>query len=594
MRYVALATDFDGTLAHDGCVDSSTVAALKSLAVTGRKLLLVTGRELEDLRQVFRALEIFDWLVVENGAALHRPSTGETRVLAPAPAPAFVAELHRRGVTPLSVGASIVATWHPNEQIVLEVIRDLGLELHVVFNKGAVMVLPARTNKASGVEAALRELGLSAHNLAAIGDAENDHALLEMAELSVAVANAVPTLKAKADMVTRGDHGAGARELIERLIENDLSDVVSRREECHLTLGAREDSRPVRLPAAGLNLLISGTSGSGKSTLATGLLEQLMHRGYQCCVIDPEGDYDELGEAIRFGSPKHPPDLAAILGGLAQPATSVVVNLLGVKLNERPDFFAALLLRLQELRGRSGRPHWIAVDEAHHLLPADWQPARQAMTEVITSMIFVTVHPESLARTVLEKIDVVAVMGEAPELRIAPVAAQSMSSVGPLNPARLETGEALVWLKRAGEPPFKLRASVSTGERRRHQRKYAEGQLGADRSFYFRGPDGRLNLRAQNLVMFMQMADGVDDATWRYHLTRGDFSRWMRDSIKDADLADDVQAIESGAQHLTAREGREQIRKVIESRYTLSAEGAAPVRPQRSLEEVSSRHSRAP
>ena len=574
MRHVALATDFDGTLAHDGCVNPTTVAALRNLAATGRKLLLVTGRRLDELRGVFQAIDLFDWLVVENGAVLHRPATGETRVLAPPPPAAFIAELERRGVAPLAVGASIVATWQPNEKVVLEAIRDLGLELHVIFNKGAVMVLPARTNKASGVEEALRELRLSAHNLVAIGDAENDHALLEMAECGVAVANAVPMLKAKADIVTRGDHGAGVEELIDRLIDNDLSDVVARREEQQLTLGTRDDGTAVTLPVYGTNVMISGTSGSGKSTLATALLEQLMARGYQCCVVDPEGDYDELEEAIRFGSPKHAPDLAAILSGLEQPATHVVVNLLGVKLNERPDFFAALLLRLQEHRARAGRPHCILVDEAHHLLPADWEPAAQVMTSAVTSMIFVTVHPESLAPAVLEQIDVIAVVGEKPEQRIAQVASRVGAASDSAAAVGLATGEALVWFRSSGEAPFKLRASVSTGERRRHSRKYAEGQLGEDRSFYFRGPDGRLNLRAQNLVLFLQMADGVDDATWQYHLGRGDVSRWMRDSIKDSELANDVRAVEQSAARLAPGETRERVRQAIESRYTLSAEGA--------------------
>jgi hydroxymethylpyrimidine pyrophosphatase-like HAD family hydrolase len=576
MRYVALATDYDGTLAHDGCVNPATVAALETVAATGRKLLLVTGRRLDDLRTVFGRLDIFEWLVVENGAVLHRPKNGVTRVLAPPPPSAFIAELERRGVTPLSVGDSIVATWQPNEQVVLEAIRDLGLELHVVFNKGAVMVLPAQINKASGVEAALRELGLSAHNLVAIGDAENDHAMLEMAECSVAVANAVPMLKAKADLVTRGDHGAGVEELVAHLVENDLSDVASERAEQQLTLGTKVDGTAVQLPVCGANILISGTSGSGKSTLATGLLEQLMGRGYQCCVVDPEGDYDEVGEAIRFGSPKHGPDLGAILSGLAQPDTNVVVNLLGVKLNERPDFFAALLLRLQEHRARAGRPHWILVDEAHHLLPRDWEPAPQVMTSAVNSTILVTVHPESLARAVLERLDVIAVMGEEPELRIAQAASRLGATPDSQDAVQLETGEALVWFRGSNEGPFKVRTTPSTGERRRHLRKYAEGQLGEDRSFYFRGPDGRLNLRAQNLVLFMQLADGVDDSTWHYHLSRGDFSRWMRHSIKDADLADDVESVEQGARNLAPSASREEVRKAIESRYTLAAEGASP------------------
>jgi len=574
MRYVALATDFDGTLAQDGRVDAPTIEALKRLAASGRTLVLVTGRELDDLRRVFDATSLFDRLVVENGAVLHRPSTGETRVIGAPPPPRFVDELERRGVTPLSVGASVVATWHPNEQTVLEVIRELGLELQVIFNKGAVMVLPAGTNKASGMAEALEDLGLSAHNLAAIGDAENDHALLDLAECSAAVANAVPMLKAKADLIMRGDHGAGVIELIDRLIDGDLRDVTTRREERLLVLGTRADGRRLQVPPAGLNILISGTSGSGKSTFATGLLERLMTRRYQCCVIDPEGDYDQLGEAIPFGSPQNRPEISAIFTALEQPATSVLVNLLGVKLEDRPAFFASLLLRLHETRARTGRPHWILVDEAHHLLPADWQPAPQLMTDGMTSMIFVTVHPEQLAATLLPRMDIVVAVGDAPEKRIAQVAAASGEVLAFDGPVTLESGEALAWLRHSGEPPFRLRAERSAGERRRHLRKYAEGELGPDRSFYFRGPDGKLNLRAQNLVLFMQLGDGVDDATWQHHLARGDYSRWIRGSIKDDDLAHEVQAVEAVAGSLDPVASRRQVREAIDKRYTLPASGA--------------------
>jgi hypothetical protein len=436
------------------------------------------------------------------------------------------------------------------------------------------MVLPAGTNKASGMAEALEDLGLSAHNLAAIGDAENDHALLDLAECSAAVANAVPMLKARADLVMRGDHGAGVIELIERLIDDDLRDVTTRRDERLLVLGTRADGRPVQVPPAGLNILISGTSGSGKSTFATGLLERLMTRRYQCCVIDPEGDYEELGEAIPFGSPQNRPEIAAIFTALEQPATSVCVNLLGVKLEDRPAFFASLLLRLHETRARTGRPHWILVDEAHHLLPADWQPAPQLMTEGMTSMIFVTVHPEQLAPTLLPRMDVVVAVGDAPERRIAQVAAASGEVLTSEGPVTLESGEALAWLRHSGEPPFRLRAERSAGERRRHLRKYAEGELGPDRSFYFRGPDGKLNLRAQNLVLFMQLGDGVDDATWQHHLSRGDYSRWIRGSIKDDDLADEVQAVEAVAGTLDPVASRRQVRDAIDRRYTLPASGA--------------------
>ena len=46
MRYLALCTDYDGTVAHHGHVDEPTIDALAALKASGRKLILVTGREL--------------------------------------------------------------------------------------------------------------------------------------------------------------------------------------------------------------------------------------------------------------------------------------------------------------------------------------------------------------------------------------------------------------------------------------------------------------------------------------------------------------------------------------------------------------------
>jgi hydroxymethylpyrimidine pyrophosphatase-like HAD family hydrolase/energy-coupling factor transporter ATP-binding protein EcfA2 len=581
MRYVALATDFDGTLALHGRVAESTIDALRMVVNTGRRLLLVTGRELEDLRAVFAELELFDWLVVENGAVLHRPATGETRVLSAPPPPALVAELRRRNVTPLAVGEAIVATWEPNESVVLDVIRDLGLELQVIFNKGAVMVLPASANKATGTMEALKLSGLSPHNLVAIGDAENDHALLDLAECSAAVANAVPMLKQRADFVTKGSHGAGVEELIERLIENDLDEAGCRREERLLVLGTREDGSRVTLEPMGHNVLIAGSSGSGKSTLATSLLEQLTSHAYQCCVIDPEGDYGDLPEAIVLGSAKQAPERNAIASALEQPATTLVVNLLGVKLADRPQFSAGLLLVLQEMRARTGRPHWVLVDEAHHLLPSDWRPAPEIMAEGLHSMVFVTVHPEHLAPIVLAKVDVAAAVGDQPHARLEPVAEAWCAAVGPDEGAALQSGDALIWFRDGNEAPFEIHLQRGTIERQRHLRKYAEGELGEDRNFYYRGPHGRLNLRAQNLVLFVQIADGVDDETWQHHLRSGDYSQWIRESIKDEDLAAVVQAVEDDAERLDPRASRAAIRRAIEQRYTLPVSGLAPAEGRR-------------
>jgi HAD superfamily hydrolase (TIGR01484 family) len=222
MRYLVLACDYDGTLALDGRVGDESVAALERLHVSGRKLILVTGRELDDLLSVFSHSHLFDWVVAENGALLYQPSTGAEKVLGGRPPERFVQALRDRGVQPLSTGRVIVATWQPHETAVLKVIEECGLELQVILNKGAVMVLPSGINKATGLAAVLTELGLSPRDAVGIGDAENDHAFLSLCGCAVAVANALPALKKRAHFVTRADHGAGVAELIDELIATDL------------------------------------------------------------------------------------------------------------------------------------------------------------------------------------------------------------------------------------------------------------------------------------------------------------------------------------------------------------------------------------
>ena len=573
MRYVALATDYDGTLATHGRVDARTLEALDRAAAAGRKLVLVTGRELDDLERVFDRLDRFDQVVAENGALLYQPSTSSRRPLAPAPPPEFVAELRQRGVTPLSQGHAIVSTWEPHETTVLEVIRDLGLELQVIFNKGAVMVLPPGVNKASGLRAALSELSLSAHNVVAIGDAENDHALLEMAELSVAVANAIPLLMEAADVTTAGDHGAGVVEVIDALLEHDLAQIKLRKDERWLVLGTRGDGERVRVPTAGVSVLVTGSSGGGKSTFTTSLLEQLIGAGYQCCVLDPEGDYSELAGAIALGNADRAAETDEVLAALDRPDASVVVNLLGVALDDRPQFCAAMLARLQELRARTGRPHWIFLDEVHHVLPAAWQPANLVLADALTSIVCVTVHPESVSPAVLQRMNVVVAVGDKPADSLAAYWQAAGTGEALDASTRCESGEALVWL-REEHSVVVIRPRAPTEMRRRHKRKYAFGELGPDRSFWFRGPHNQLNLRAQNLTLFMQIADGVDDETWLHHLRNRDYSRWLADCVKDSELATAAAAIESESFADDAAQSRARLRAAIEEHYTLPAESA--------------------
>jgi len=226
VKYRALACDYDGTLAHDGVITATTVLALDRFRRSGRHLFMVTGRELPELKQVCPVLDRFEWVVAENGALLHRPADDSTKLLCEPASAVLVGILRRSNVQPLSVGQAIIATVEPNEVIVIEAIKDLGLELQIIFNKGSVMVLPTGVNKATGLTALNKAAGVSCEEVVGVGDAENDHAFLECCGVGVAVANALPMLKQRADFVTKGARGDGVAELINMMLTDDLAGIL--------------------------------------------------------------------------------------------------------------------------------------------------------------------------------------------------------------------------------------------------------------------------------------------------------------------------------------------------------------------------------
>jgi hydroxymethylpyrimidine pyrophosphatase-like HAD family hydrolase len=221
-RFVALAVDYDGTIARHGRVDEPTLAALRRVRDSGRQLLLVTGRELPSLFATFDHADVFDRVVAENGAVLFEPATGREVALAEEPSGPLVQALQAAGVAPLSVGRVIVATVEAHQAAALEAIHTLGLGHQVIFNKGSVMILPPGIDKASGLVVALAELGLEPQRTVAVGDAENDHAFLQLCGFGVAVANALPALKERAHYVTRGERGEGVAEVADILVNDDL------------------------------------------------------------------------------------------------------------------------------------------------------------------------------------------------------------------------------------------------------------------------------------------------------------------------------------------------------------------------------------
>jgi hypothetical protein len=185
---------------------------------------------------------------------------------------------------------------------------------------------------------------------------------------------------------------------------------------------------------------------------------------------------------------------------LGNPWQNVVVNMLGIDLADRPSFLAELMPALSRLRVETARPHWLVIDEAHHLLPSGWDGARLVVPREFAPTVLIAVEPEHVAPEALHGVEYVVALGE----EAGRIVASFCQSVGEAPPVPfehpLDRGQALLWSRRSR----KLRL-VSTmqprQERQRQIRKYAEGELGEDNSFYFRGPEGALNLRAQNLAV---------------------------------------------------------------------------------------------
>ena len=453
MRYLALCTDYDGTLATEGTVFPETAAAVERLIASGRRAVLVTGRELDELKTVCPYLHLFEYVVAENGALLYDPKKGTETLLAQRPPDSFVAALRARGIERISVGRVIVATWEPWETVVLETIKDHGLELQVIFNKGAVMILPAGVNKATGLLAALKKMGLSAHNAVGIGDAENDHALLASCECGVATANALPTLKEAADFVTTGERGAGVTELIRDLLKDDLASHEPELVRRHILLGSDSSENEVRIHPYGENILLTGTAGSGKSALAATVLDALAAARYTFCLVDPDGDYETSSGAVSLGASDRPPSVEEILKLFRNPDQSAVIDLSGLPPSKREPFFSALLPQLTELRSRTGRPHWLVID-------SEQAPAEGA---VAASMLQIAARPNLLTSSALAEVNLLLATGNSPEQMIQEFCQITQTPAPKIDPVSLQTAEVLAWRPRIrNAAPFRLRIKPRT------------------------------------------------------------------------------------------------------------------------------------
>jgi haloacid dehalogenase-like hydrolase len=562
MRYLALAMSLDGALAAAGRID----AALEQLRRSGRRALLVTARQLGELPSVFPRLELFDCIIAENGAILHWPARRE-RLSLRGPVPeSFERALRQRILSPIERGQVVLYTHASQACALVETSRELGLELQVLFCGESALAVPPGVNKGAGLQEALLSLGLSPHEVVSIGREANDHSLLDMSECAVALADALPALKERAAFVTRGEASAGVVEVIEALVRDDLQ--AARRWIPHdsLLLGFDEAGEAVCIPAYGDNVLVAGPRGSGKSSYAFGFLERLIQKKYQPCIIDPVGDFELREDMVRLGSRVRAPRASEVLAALADPSVKLVVNLAGLRPYEQPGFCSELFAALSEMRMRTGRPHWIVVNGAQHLWPSDWRAA-PGIASRLRETLLLAENPGEVAHPILRQVDVAVATGPEPARALGQLA-EALDETTPHMPlSAVQEDEVLAWFITEGHWPMRLRVSPRHSERLLRLREHVEGDLGSG-SFVFRGPEGRLGLRARNLSTFCQLAEGVDEQTWLFHLWHGDLSRWIRNVLRDDELAREVSTIER-RYDLPAAESRRQVCGAIAHRYAL-------------------------
>src|SRR4030095_5644049 len=206
MLFKALACDFDGTLASEDRIGEEGRTALGQARAAGLRLVLVTGRTFFELTRVCDCLDLFEAVVAENGAVLYYPAESMIREQGPPPPRRLLAELDRRSIY-YQAGRVIVGTARSDEAAVREALTAADVTREIVYNRSALMLLPTGVSKGTGMQQGMRLLGLSAHDVLALGDAENALPLFEACGWCACPASADPEVQERADWIFPGENG---------------------------------------------------------------------------------------------------------------------------------------------------------------------------------------------------------------------------------------------------------------------------------------------------------------------------------------------------------------------------------------------------
>ena len=574
MKFGVLALDYDGTIAHDGILDPDVKAAIAEVRGRGIVVILVTGRILSDLKRVAGNLQFVDAVVAENGAVLAFPN-GHSWLSGHPPPPVFLDELRRRTID-FAAGQCIVETDAALAPRILAVIRELELPLVLLFNRGRVMVLPQGISKATGLRQALTALRLSPHNAIAIGDAENDHDLLAACEIGAAVGWGSPALQRSADEVVGGDGPSAVAPYI-REAATSMRLPPDRIGKGKIILGVTDSGEQLGLPIRGRNVLVAGDPRSGKSW-ATGLFcEQLMLHDYCTCVIDPEGDYEQLEalpRVVAWGGDDPPPSLPDLARMLRHPDMSVVIDLSRVPYKEKVGYLKSLLPMLASLRRNTGLPHRIVVDEAHYFL----QDANvdQLLDLDLGAYTLVTYRPSDLNSDVRKAMEVICVTRTTDPQEIKAMQTIFGNGTGDWSAmlAGLGDGQAVL-LPCAPEASGKLqRFSLipRLTAHVRHRSKYLDVPVESGHEFVFTADGRPVGSPSRTLQELVSSLGSVSSSVLDGHASRGDFSQWIAGVFHDHPLASDVRKVEQRHRLGYVESLRDELIKAIVERYEVESE----------------------
>lgn len=573
MRVSALALDYDGTIAVNGAFDAGVRDAIADARRRGIAAVLVTGRRLAELRQAAGDLTCFDAVVGENGAVIEFPVYGRRIVLASAPASSVLVELGRRGV-PYVAGECVVEMDAHFAPAALDVIQALEQPLILAFNRGRLMVLPQSIGKSTGLRHALHALRISVHNTIGIGDAENDHDLLNACEVGAAVSWGSAALRAAADEIVEGAGPPAVEEYIRRV--SRLPRLPAPRSgRRRLVLGCDNANEEVSLAVRGRPILIAGEPGTGKSWLAGLICEQAILQGYCLSIIDPEGDYqalEALPGVIVLGGDDPPPRAREVTRAIRNPEMTIVVDLSKMPHGEKREYVRRLLPMLATLRRHAGLPHKIVLDEAHYFLGG--ASPDDLLEPELNDYVFVTYRISMLPPAIRQAADVVVIVTretDTIEAKTLATMCRPCTSTSPDMFRDLSTMEAalLPGTDEAGGRFRRFQLAPRLTSHVRHRSKYLDMPVLDTEAFVFTD-DGRPSARAHTLKELIGLLAATPADRLSGHLRRHDFSAWIEGVFRDRPLAKHLRGVEQRIDNDGPRDVADAVAQAIRARYALT------------------------